>query len=158
MTPTIPQRAAGIGIVVMLIALGAALIARADSGSSPAKYAFDGALRALESGDIAMGKPLPPSVNLGRPITDVEREDDDERTFGLLVYSHDYRILLLYRRDGLVFAAQLIEGVRRSKEKWFFCDDAILSKYIALAIRVPDPMEQFKKENPGAEITEKPRK
>lgn len=137
-------------IVLALTALAVShMRPRLAQAMPPTSSDFTELLEALRRGDIAQGKPIPRGVGIARPFFQFERLDERDRSFALLVFAFERSLLSLYILDTNVFAAQHIEGAPEFKERWFFCDHDLFKAYVELAIRVPDPMEEFKKNNPG---------
>lgn len=96
----------------------------------------------LESGEIGAGTSdleLLRAVNGAKPITDLSRRKENGDRFGFGVYYHDYEGVILISKNGILFSAQYFEGKRRSYEKWFFCDTALLNEYIELSMAQDSP-------------------
>lgn len=112
---------------------------------------FDDTLRALEAGVITQGKPIPNSVGdaFGVYAVALERTAENGDTFVVLAFIKDQQVLLVYTHRRNVFAAQHLSGRGEQSERWFFCDTKLLAEYVDLAIKIPDPMEHFLKNNPN---------
>lgn len=123
-------------LVSVLLVVGVAVLASIGVTRDPSRYNFDALIERLDSGTVTAGSQ--PPLDAGKPISEVRYDAPDGAVFVLATYSHDHKVLNLYTRDRIVFAAQLVEGVRRSRETWYFCDTDLLVEHVQLSMKRSD--------------------
>lgn len=123
-----------LGILLGLaMALGPSAISADQMG--PDRFDFAELLAGLENGAVRRGSGHAASMGNCKPIAEVTRRSvDGAHAYLMSAFYFDSKILVLYSKDQELFAAQFIEGIRRSRERWFFCDMEILEDYMAIAV------------------------
>lgn len=107
--------------MIVTLTLGAfssgVVMTRVFTGCTASRFRFDRLLAQLQQDQIRANSSWADISGNVKPIAMVEkRTKEEEPEFVTCTYAHDSEFLILYSRNGKLFAAQYVEGVRRSRE------------------------------------------
>lgn len=125
-----PLKIGFIGMTALAIVSTGILLLGVAAVSFEDRFEFNEMITRLDSSQIVLGSDTDAVLCYGKPVSDIYKTSSTGEKFGLMVYNHDYEVLMLYRHGDKLFAAHHIVGVRSSTERWYFCDKDLLSQYI----------------------------
>ncbi|TVQ61003.1 MAG: hypothetical protein EA379_06895 [Phycisphaerales bacterium] len=103
----------------------------------PGSPALAELVESFERGDISPDHSFGDLVREGlKPQAYAMRHDNGD-TFGVAVAHDSDSVLIVYTLNGAIYAAQHIHRSGTHTERWYFCDEEVLQRHIALSRRAP---------------------
>ena len=124
-----------LGTLVALLA--GAVVWGGGKNRSSDRMTFDELVEKLEQGELVSGAEFGPWT-LPKPWVDKGRRDSSRVTYGVAVFRDRLRLLSLYVSDGKIYAACLVQARPTWRDKWYFCDEALLATHIRLSTGITD--------------------
>lgn len=101
---------------------------------SPNARLLNTVLSKIKAGEFGIDTNAFELIRLGEDFDDFQQWDYKNRIFQwVVIYSGPTEHLIIYSKDGQMFAAQYVNLSTFPEESWLFCDVARMSEYLNLA-------------------------
>lgn len=123
---------AGAGLALVLISF----LLFSCGGPRLSRASIDDLVGKLESGQVKAGMSgidVLQTTGGIKPATSLVKRNENGDNFIFHAYLGEHEAVVLIYRNSSLFSAQHFVGYRRSHEKWYFCDTALLEEYVMLS-------------------------